>query len=166
MHFFNRKCIFTILALSIISLDSIIADNGINLLQDRLAKVCVATRRLKLELKILIALLLQELVLEPGTKGYKLLENPTSTLDFDIYLFNWTNPQNFIIDDYEKPILEQIGPYRFREKPSKTNVQWHPDNSTISYQRRSSFQFVPEESAGRLDDVFTSINPVAVVSYI
>lgn len=91
-------------------------------------------------------------------------KNPPLSLNFDVYLFNWTNPRNLTADEYEKPILEQIGPYRFREKSMKTKVKWHTDNSTISYRRKSLYYFVEEESVGRLDDKITTVNAVAVVS--
>lgn len=83
-------------------------------------------------------------------------------LNFDIYLFNWTNPCSFTADDYEKPILQQIGPYRFREIPTKTNVKWHPHNKTVSYRRKSTYFFVENESVGRLDDTIVTINALAI----
>lgn len=91
-------------------------------------------------------------------------KNPPLSLNFDVYLFNWTNPCNLTGEDFEKPILEEIGPYRFRERPTKTQVEWHPENSTISYRRKSTYYFVDDESIGRLDDKITTINTVAVVS--
>lgn len=91
-------------------------------------------------------------------------KNPPLKLFFDIYLFNWTNPCNLTDADYEKPILEELGPYRFREIPMKTKVKYHPSNFTISYRRKSTYYFVEEESIGRLDDKIVTINTVAVVS--
>lgn len=93
-------------------------------------------------------------------------KNPPLTLYFDVYLYNWTNPRNLTHDDFEKPILQEIGPYRFREKPMKTKVKWHPQNGTISYRRKSTYFFVEDESVGRLNDKIITINAVAVVSGI
>lgn len=90
---------------------------------------------------------------------------PPLELYFDIYLFNWTNPSNLTNEDFEKPILQEVGPYRFREIPMKTKIKWHPKNYTISYRRKSVYYFIEEESVGRLDDKIVSINAVAVVSY-
>lgn len=91
-------------------------------------------------------------------------KNPPVLLNFDIYLYNWTNPCNLTSDDFEKPILKEIGPYRFREKTLKTKIKWHNHNSTISYRRKSVYYFIEEESAGRLNDKIVTINAVAVVS--
>lgn len=88
---------------------------------------------------------------------------PPLTLNFDIYLFNWTNPTNLTENNYEKPILEQIGPYRFREVGVKTKVYWHSKNSTISYRKRNTYYFDAEGSVGRLDDKITTLNIVAIV---
>lgn len=89
-------------------------------------------------------------------------KKPALPLNFDVYLFNWTNPTNLSKSDFEKPIVEQIGPYRFREIADKTNIRFHP-NKTISYKRRSYYYFVEEESVGRLDDKITTLNAVALV---
>lgn len=106
----------------------------------------------------------QELTMAPNTRSFRVWKNPPLSLNFDVYLFNWTNPSNLTKEEYEKPILQQIGPYRFREKPMKTKVRWHPENGTISYRRKSTYYFVEEESVGQLDDRITTINAVAVVS--
>lgn len=106
----------------------------------------------------------QKLTLERGSESFEAWKNPPLDLNLDIYLFNWTNPSNFTADDFEKPILQEIGPYRFREKTGKTRIRWHNSNSTVSYRKRSTYVFVPEESSGSLDDVIVTMNVVAIVS--
>lgn len=81
----------------------------------------------------------------------------------DIYLFNWTNPEDFT-NKSVKPNFEEIGPFRFLEIPQKVNVRWHDENSTVSYRKQSRYHFVPEQSQGRLTDVVTSVNVIALVS--
>lgn len=83
----------------------------------------------------------------------------------DIYLFNWTNPQDFTNKSI-KPNLVEIGPYRFQEIPQKVNVTFHSANSTVSYRRQSRYFFVPDQSKGKLDDVITSLNIIALVSFV
>lgn len=100
----------------------------------------------------------------PSSKTFELWKAPPIPLTFDVYLYNWTNPRNFTKDDYEKPIVEQIGPYRFKEVPDKTNIRWHPRNSTISYRRRSTYYFDEENSVGKLDDRITTVNVVSLVT--
>lgn len=64
-----------------------------------------------------------------------------------------------------KPNFVQVGPFRFQEYPSKTNVKFH-DNATVSYRKSSKYFFVPEDSKGQLDDVITSLNVISLVSFI
>lgn len=84
-------------------------------------------------------------------------------LNFDVYLFNWTNPCNFTIAEYQKPILQQLGPYRFKETSEKFNIRWNPRNSTVTYQKRSRYYFDPDGSNGTLDDEITALNVIALV---
>lgn len=101
--------------------------------------------------------------LAPNTKAYEAWKNPPIPLSLDIYLFNYTNPDEFT-NSSTIPVVKQLGPYRFTEKPDKVNISWNPDNSTVTYRKLSMFFFDEEGSKGRLDDVITSINVVALVS--
>lgn len=83
----------------------------------------------------------------------------------DVYFFNWTNPED-ITNHSTKPILEELGPYRFIEHPTKVDIEWHDANATVSYRKKSLYYFDEEGSNGSLDDVISSINIVAVVSYL
>lgn len=101
--------------------------------------------------------------LRPESKSYETWKQPPFPLSLDIYLFNWTNPEDFK-NLSTKPIFEQLGPYRFTEKPDKVDITWNPDNSTITYRKLSMFFFDEDGSKGSLDDVVTSVNVVALVS--
>ena len=56
------------------------------------------------------------------------------------------------------PILEERGPYTFREVEKKVNLSWHPENGTVSYQRLKHWYFEPSMSIGPLNDTITTIN--------
>lgn len=81
----------------------------------------------------------------------------------DVYFFNWTNPED-LKNHSTKPILEELGPYRFTERPEKVDIVWHDENATVSYRKKSVYFFDEEGSNGSLDDVISSINVVALVS--
>lgn len=104
------------------------------------------------------------MALTPEAETVAIWEKPPFDIQFDIYLFNWTNPNHLTKSDFEKPILKEIGPYRFREVHEKTDLQWNFNNFTVSYRRKSTYHFVEEESVGRLNDKIITINPFAVVS--
>lgn len=82
-------------------------------------------------------------------------------LYLDVYFFNWTNPQDFL-DVTKKPVMKEIGPYRFREIRDKKIIAFNDHNSTVSYKTFSTFFFDEAGSNGTLDDVITQLNMVAV----
>lgn len=94
---------------------------------------------------------------------YNKWKNPPISLSLDIYLYNWTNPEDFGNDSI-KPILQQCGPYRFTEKPDKVDINWHPENASVTYRRKSYYYFDAAGSNGSLDDEIVSLNAVALVS--
>lgn len=102
--------------------------------------------------------------LTPESSSYSKWKKPPIPATMDIYFFNWTNAEQFY-DTSIKPKFEQIGPYRFREYPEKINITWNP-NSTVSYKMMSTFYFDEEGSTGKMDDLITTINVVAVVGCI
>ncbi|EDW12640.1 protein peste [Drosophila mojavensis] len=103
----------------------------------------------------------KEMALAPDTRVYENWKTPPMELHLDIYLYNWTNPEEFG-NLSSKPILQQLGPYRFIDKPDKVNISWHPANSSVTYRRRSFYYFDAAGSAGSLDDEITTLNAVAL----
>ncbi|CAO1409251.1 unnamed protein product [Diamesa tonsa] len=102
----------------------------------------------------------KELKLTPEARSYQEWKQPSVPLYMDIYFFNWTNPED-LSNNMTKPIMKELGPYRFREKPEKINITFN-DNSTVSYKTMSTFFFDDEGSNGTLDDIITTINVVSV----
>ncbi|KAG7213401.1 hypothetical protein KM043_002686 [Ampulex compressa] len=82
-------------------------------------------------------------------------------LYMNIYLFNWTNPNELKIPG-KKPILAQTGPYMFREIKQKVNITFHPENGTVSYYQQRFWYFDAERSNGSLQDQVIQLNPVAL----
>ncbi|XP_023177279.2 uncharacterized protein LOC111603776 [Drosophila hydei] len=94
----------------------------------------------------------------PAFEGWKVSPLP---LNFDVYLFNWTNPEDFHEGSAKKPHFEQLGPYRFREQPDKVDIEWHNQNASISFRKKAYFYFDAAGSNGTLQDIVTSVNTVA-----
>jgi len=103
------------------------------------------------------------MALAPDTRVYDNWKSPPMDLSLDIYLYNWTNPEDFYLGSEKKPRFQQLGPYRFTERPDKVDIHWHPENASVSYRRRSLFYFDAEGSNGSLDDEITTLNAVALV---
>lgn len=109
-------------------------------------------------------LIFQEMSLHPSSKIYSRWEKSNFTRYLDLYLFNWTNPEDFY-NHSTKPILQEIGPFRFHEKQRKVNITWNDHNSTVSYKLLSNYYFDEEASGASLDENITTVNLVAVVSF-
>ncbi|XP_071514706.1 lysosome membrane protein 2-like [Panulirus ornatus] len=105
----------------------------------------------------------QELVLRNGTEVYQKWKNPPVVPHLCIYFFNVTNQEEFLSGD--KPVLQEVGPYCYREHWEKVNVLFH-DNGTVSYETQKHYFFEVERSVGDEDDVITTLNipMVAAVS--
>ena len=80
-----------------------------------------------------------------------------------LYFFDILIPQE-LFHRHEMPILEERGPYTFREVERKVNISWHPENGTVSYKRMKHWYFEPSMSIGPLNDTITTINVPVVGS--
>lgn len=81
----------------------------------------------------------------------------------EVYLFNWTNPEDLDKFPAVKPHFEEMGPYVFHEVHDRVNLQWN-DNNTVTFNQRRTWNFEPELSRGSLDDTVTNLNVISLVS--
>ncbi|XP_072365874.1 scavenger receptor class B member 1 isoform X2 [Scyliorhinus torazame] len=76
-----------------------------------------------------------------------------------LYFFEVKNPQEILRG--EKPVLEQRGPYVYREYRQKSNITFH-NNYTVSYREYRHYHFCPEQSAGNETDQIVLPNMLAL----
>ena len=103
------------------------------------------------------------MVIEEGTTSYAAWKETPIPVYTKFYFFDMLNPQE-LFHRHEMPILEERGPYTFREVERKVNVSWHPENGTVSYKRMKHWYFEPSMSVGPLNDTITTINVPVVGS--
>ena len=60
-------------------------------------------------------------------------------------------------------LLDQVGPYTFREEHEKTNITFKPDH-TVQYMQKKFWYFDAGKSSGSLDDEIYTLNMVAVAA--
>ncbi|XP_014468145.1 PREDICTED: protein croquemort-like [Dinoponera quadriceps] len=103
------------------------------------------------------------LALTPTSRSFGIWKDTSNLppMRLHIYFFNWTNPQELRVHG-KKPHFVQVGPYTFREIKQKNNITFHPENNTVSYFQRRSWNFDPEHSNGSLSDIIIHLNVVAV----
>ncbi|XP_032665362.1 protein croquemort-like isoform X2 [Odontomachus brunneus] len=99
------------------------------------------------------------LILTPSSISYNMWKETPIPMYFKFYMFNWTNPREFIASN-AKPNFVEMGPYVFREIDYKVNKVWN-DNGTVTFQRRKEWYFDESLSNGSLSDKITNLNPIA-----
>lgn len=104
----------------------------------------------------------KELVIRNGTDVYQNWKLPPVTPHLRMYFFNLTNKEEFLKGS--KPILQEAGPYCYREHWEKINVGFH-DNGTVSYETQKFYFFERSLSVGSEDDLITALN-IPMVSAI
>ncbi|KAK7600879.1 hypothetical protein V9T40_008320 [Parthenolecanium corni] len=92
-----------------------------------------------------------QLPLNEGSVTYDMWRKPPVTPIMRIYIYNVTNADEFL-NDKQKPIINEIGPYTYSESWEKVNLVRN-DNGTITFNQRKIFTFRPELSAGSEDDL-------------
>ena len=66
------------------------------------------------------------------------------------------------------PVLQEVGPYVYREEREKVNIAFNPNGSMVSYNQVKRWFFVPELTSSSLDDEVYHLNipMIAAADYI
>ncbi|RZF33843.1 hypothetical protein LSTR_LSTR008966 [Laodelphax striatellus] len=91
-------------------------------------------------------LIIKNLRLWNNTLSYHYWQKPGVLRLTKVFIFNVTNPEGFLSG--EKPRLNEIGPFTYREDMQKVNVKFH-DNGTVTYQHKKILVFMPELSVDK-----------------
>ncbi|XP_076163294.1 scavenger receptor class B member debris buster [Ptiloglossa arizonensis] len=89
-------------------------------------------------------IILKQLRLWNGSLSFHYWQKPGVVRLTKVYIFNVTNTENFLQFN-EKPKLQEVGPFVYREDMEKVNIVFH-NNGTVSYQHKKILNFVPELS--------------------
>lgn len=108
-------------------------------------------------------LILSKLELRNGSSAFFYWEQPSVGLIYKIYVFNYTNVDDFEAGRASKLRVEEVGPYIYKETLSRVNAELH-ENGTVTYQEQRSFKWV----SGKPDDeniVVPNVPLIAAVAY-
>ncbi|XP_014280530.1 scavenger receptor class B member 1 isoform X2 [Halyomorpha halys] len=92
-------------------------------------------------------LILKQLRLWNGTLSYYYWRQPGVVRLTKVFVFNMTNVDGFL-NHGQKPKLDEIGPFVYREDMEKVNIKFH-ENGTVSFQHNKILRFVPDLSVRR-----------------
>ncbi|XP_042220672.1 protein croquemort-like isoform X1 [Homarus americanus] len=106
------------------------------------------------------SILHSQLEIREGSQSYKVWKETQDPLLLKLYLFNLTNPKQFQLG--HKPVLQECGPFVWREYHKKQNLTFHPNN-TVTYQQQRWWIWDQELSGNNTqDDVIVSVNTIPV----
>ncbi|KAM0730087.1 Sensory neuron membrane protein 1 [Formica fusca] len=86
------------------------------------------------------------IALKPGSEIREMWSNFPLPLDFKIYMFNITNPDE--IAQGQKPIVQEVGPFFYDEYKVKFDLIDREDEDSVEYSMKSTWFFNPKKSNG------------------
>ncbi|KAK3869390.1 hypothetical protein Pcinc_025297 [Petrolisthes cinctipes] len=101
-----------------------------------------------------------QLQLVPGGRAFDMWRTTPVPLFLSFYFFNLTNPKEF--ENGAVPLLEEIGPYCYREYHEKQNLTFYP-NYTVSFYQQRWWIWDQDKSGNRTqEDELIILNTVPV----
>ncbi|KAK2872218.1 hypothetical protein Q8A67_022115 [Cirrhinus molitorella] len=104
----------------------------------------------------------EQVVLENGTEAFSVWQDPPPPVYMQFYFFNLTNPAEVL--DGDKPFVQQIGPYTYREYRPKEEVKFMDNGTRVAAVNPKTYVFEPKMSRGSEDDVVRTVNIPAVTA--
>ncbi|XP_022218031.2 lysosome membrane protein 2 [Drosophila obscura] len=146
---------------------SMLISHGVKISNNRLAVIIIGIVTLILGILLtsipwLDYFILKNLRLWNDTLSYHYWQRPGVIRLTKVYIYNVTNPDGFLSG--EKPKLQEVGPFVYREDMEKVNVKFHENNYTVSYQHKKILQFVPELSIDKNTPIVTPNIPLLTLT--
>lgn len=105
-----------------------------------------------------------QMVLTNDSKSFAPWQEPTATIPvyMQFIMFNLTNGEE--VKTGAKPVVEEVGPFSYREDRVRMNLTWSADNKQLTYYEVITYTFDPATSGEGVteDTEITMINPVLV----
>uniref|UniRef100_A0A224XN62 Scavenger receptor class B member 1 n=2 Tax=Triatominae TaxID=70999 RepID=A0A224XN62_9HEMI len=92
-----------------------------------------------------------QITLREGGHVFEMWKKPPVEPVMRVYVYNVTNADDFL-NNGEKPILDELGPYVYVERWEKVNLTFQ-ENGTVTFQQQKIFKFDPEQSVGEVEDM-------------
>ncbi|XP_048199086.1 scavenger receptor class B member 1 isoform X1 [Perognathus longimembris pacificus] len=92
---------------------------------------------------------LKNVRIDPQSLSFNMWKEIPVPFYMSVYFFEVINPNEILKG--EKPLVQERGPYVYRQFRHKTNITFN-DNGTVSFREHRSFQFQPDKSRGAESD--------------
>ncbi|XP_016948085.1 lysosome membrane protein 2 [Drosophila biarmipes] len=89
-----------------------------------------------------------QLTLKPGALLHRLWLSPPLDVYINVYMFNYTNVDEFTAGRASKMQLQEVGPYVYQEILTNHDVTYNEANNTITYTPKREYIFIRERSVG------------------
>ncbi|CAF4817980.1 unnamed protein product [Pieris macdunnoughi] len=86
-----------------------------------------------------------------GNFIYNMWSNPTYKIYSDVYIFNYTNVDQYLRGE-EKLKLTELGPYKFQELRTNENITIDKERGVMTMKPKIKLKFLSEESVGQYND--------------
>ncbi|XP_041359462.1 lysosome membrane protein 2-like [Gigantopelta aegis] len=103
----------------------------------------------------------EHIPLKNGSDTYEDWVVPPAPIYFQVWVFNVVNPDE-IIKNGAIPVLEERGPYTYREYRTKKKIDFIEKNATVTYMEDRAYVFDRNMSCGPETDRFTTLNILLV----
>ncbi|CAG7833577.1 unnamed protein product [Allacma fusca] len=114
--------------------------------------------------KIIEDQIYKQVQLRNGTEVWDKWSDIPIPVYLKFYIFNVTNPLE--VERGEKPRLQQVGPYSYREKRRKVDLSVSEDEDVVTYRQPVEYFFEENMSSGSEDDLVNIINiPFVAVAH-
>ncbi|XP_015114625.1 sensory neuron membrane protein 1 isoform X1 [Diachasma alloeum] len=107
----------------------------------------------------------KQVTLKPGGDIRDMWEVVPFALDFRVFLFNITNPDE--IKAGAKPIVNEVGPFFYDEYKEKVDLVDNNEEDTCEYSNKATWMFAPEKSGvGLSEDTVLTFPHVMILTLI
>jgi len=92
----------------------------------------------------------------PSSKSFPGWSKPSLPIYMKFHFFNVTNVD--AVMEGAKPVVQEVGPYVYREQREKVDITFNEDQSEVSYNEKIWFFFEPSMSKGSDADIVSNYN--------
>ncbi|XP_023948472.2 scavenger receptor class B member 1 isoform X2 [Bicyclus anynana] len=102
--------------------------------------------------------------IQEGKLIYRMWNKPTYEVYCDVYVFNYTNVEQYLSGEDSKLHLEEIGPFRFQEIRVNENLTIDKERGVMTMNPTLRLNFLPDESIAHYNDVKILVPNVALLA--